>query len=78
MRAHGLEGLRNSLVKRTTLPGLSPVAAEDLVRRNFTACRPDAVWLSDFERHEALFYRVEVNGLHLRVVAATCPKLRAA
>jgi putative transposase len=48
MRAHGLEGVRNGLVKRTTLPGLSPVAADDLVRRNFTADRPDAVWLSDF------------------------------
>jgi putative transposase len=32
----------------TTLPSLSPVAADDLVRRNFTALRPDAVWLSDF------------------------------
>ena len=48
MRAHGLEGVRNGLTQRTTLPGLSPVAAEDLVRRNFTADRPDAVWLSDF------------------------------
>ncbi len=48
MRAHGIEGVRNGKVKRTTLPGLSPVAADDLVRRNFTADRPDAVWLSDF------------------------------
>ena len=48
MGTHGIEGLRNGKVKRTTLPGLSPVAADDLVRRNFTAERPDAVWLSDF------------------------------
>jgi putative transposase len=48
MRAHGLEGVSNGKVQRTTLPGLSPVAADDLVRRNFTALRPDAVWLSDF------------------------------
>jgi putative transposase len=48
MRAHGIEGLHNGQVKRTTLPGLSPVAADDLVRRDFTALRPDAVWLSDF------------------------------
>jgi putative transposase len=48
MRAHGIEGLRNGHVMRTTLPGLSPVAADDLVRRNFSADRPDAVWLSDF------------------------------
>ena len=60
------------------LPGLSPVAADDLVRRNFTADRPDAGWLSDSERHEALFYRVEVKGLDLRAVAAARVKLRAA
>ncbi|HEY5529958.1 MAG TPA: IS3 family transposase [Thermoleophilia bacterium] len=48
MRASGIQGLCNGLVTRTTLPGLSPVAADDLVRRNFTALRPDAVWLSDF------------------------------
>ena len=48
MRAHGIEGVRNGKVTRTTLPGLSPVAADDLLRRNFTAERPDAVWLSDF------------------------------
>jgi putative transposase len=48
MGTHGLEGASNGKVQRTTLPGLSPVAADDLVRRNFTALRPDAVWLSDF------------------------------
>ena len=48
MRTHGIEGVRNGRVQRTTLPGLSPVAAEDLVGRDFTALRPDAVWLSDF------------------------------
>jgi putative transposase len=48
MRAQSIEGLRNGQVQRTTLPGLSPVAADDLVRRNFSALRPDAVWLSDF------------------------------
>jgi putative transposase len=36
------------------------------------------VWCADVERHEALFYRVEVKGLHPRVVAATRAKLRAA
>jgi putative transposase len=48
MRAAGIQGIPNGMVTRTTLPGLSPVAAEDLVRRDFTALRPDAVWLSDF------------------------------
>ena len=48
MRANGIEGCRNGKVQVTTRPGPSPVAADDLVRRDFTADRPDAVWLSDF------------------------------
>lgn len=48
MRNAGLEGCRNGKVMITTRPGLNPVPAADLVRRDFTADRPDAVWLSDF------------------------------
>lgn len=48
MRKAGIAGCLNGKVQRTTLPGLSPEAADDLVRRDFTAERPDAVWLSDF------------------------------
>lgn len=48
MRTHGIAGCVNGRVQRTTLPGLSPVAADDLVCRDFSADRPDAVWLSDF------------------------------
>ena len=48
MRTHGIAGCLNSNVQRTTLPGPNPVPAEDLVRRDFTATHPDAVWLSDF------------------------------
>jgi putative transposase len=48
MRAHGICGLSNGPVKRTTVPGSSPVAADDLVRRDFSATRPDQVWLADF------------------------------
>lgn len=48
MRKAGIEGCRNGKVKVTTRPGRNPVAADDLVRRDFTADRPDAVWLSDF------------------------------
>jgi transposase InsO family protein len=47
MRAHGIEGLRNGKSQRTTLPGPSPIAAPDLVGRDFSAGRPDAVWLAD-------------------------------
>jgi putative transposase len=69
MRAHGIEGIANGLVTRTTLPGLSPVAAEDLVRRNFTANRPDAVWLSDFtciRTWEGWSYLAIVLDVHTR------------
>jgi transposase InsO family protein len=48
MRKHGIEGCRNGKTQVTTVPGSNPVAADDLVRRDFTADRPDAVWLSDF------------------------------
>ena len=48
MRTHGLAGCLNGKVQVTTRPGLCPVAAPDLVRRDFSATRPDAVWLSDF------------------------------
>ena len=48
MRAAGIEGCHNGGVQVTTRPGPNSVAADDLVRRNFTADRPDAVWLSDF------------------------------
>ncbi len=48
MRGNGLVGVGPVESKKTTLPGLAPLAAPDLVRRDFTATRPDAVWLSDF------------------------------
>ena len=48
MRTHGIEGCCNGKTQVTAVPGPAPVPAEDLVRRDFTADRPDAVWLSDF------------------------------
>ncbi|MCE5190908.1 MAG: IS3 family transposase [Actinomycetia bacterium] len=48
MRTHGIEGCHNAKSQRTTMPGPNPVAAEDLVRRDFSATRPDEIWLSDF------------------------------
>ena len=48
MRAHEICGVGPAKTKKTTLPGLAPVAAPDLVRRNFTASRPDELWLADF------------------------------
>lgn len=48
MRQHGIEGCHNAKTQRTTMPGPDPVAAEDLVCRDFTATRPDEIWLMDF------------------------------
>ena len=48
MRAHGIVGVGSVRTEKTTVPGLAPVAAPDLVRRDFRADRPDAVWLVDF------------------------------
>jgi hypothetical protein len=31
------------------------------VKRNFTASRPDELWVADFERHEALLNREGVQ-----------------
>jgi transposase InsO family protein len=45
------------------------VAAPDLVRRNFTAERPDAVWLSDFtyiRTWEGWSYLAVVLDVHTR------------
>jgi len=46
--------------------------------RGMEITRAGQVWSADIERHEALFYRVEVKGLHPRTVAAARAKLRAA
>ena len=44
MRTHGIAGLCNGKVARTTLAGPNPIAAPDLLRRDFTAdrARPSA------------------------------------
>jgi putative transposase len=48
MRGNSIAGVGPAKTKKTTLPGLAPVAAPDLVRRDFTAFRPNALWLADF------------------------------
>ncbi|MBN1459809.1 MAG: IS3 family transposase [Armatimonadetes bacterium] len=73
MRTHGIQGAANGQTVRTTLPGLSPVAADDLVRRNFTARRPDAVWLSDstyIRTREGWSYLAVVLNVHTRRIVS--------
>jgi hypothetical protein len=50
----------------------------DLVERDFSAARPNQLWVADLERHEALLDRVVVKGHRRRSVAAGRLKLRAA
>ncbi len=47
MRARGLEGVSRRKRVRTTRRGKSPRAVPDLVERNFTAKRPDELWVAD-------------------------------
>jgi len=70
MRQAGLQGARRGRRYVTTRPAPAASPAPDLVRRDFSAPRPNALWLVDFERHEALSNRVEVGDFHRRVVAA--------
>ena len=73
MRKAGIEGCSNGKVQVTTRPGLSPVAAPDLVRRDFSATHPDAVWLSDFtyiRTWEGWSYLSIVLDVHTRRIDA--------
>jgi transposase InsO family protein len=49
MRAHGIQGAkRRGKPWRTTIPDPRALRAPDLVDRDFTAARPDELWVADF------------------------------
>ena len=49
MRTHGIQGAkRRGKPWRTTTPDPTALRAPDRVNRDFTATRPDALWLADF------------------------------
>ena len=48
MRAHGLRGATRAKKHRTTRPDPAAVRAPDLVNRQFSADRPDRLWVADF------------------------------
>ena len=76
MRRAGLAGLSgNRRPRRRPRPVDTPV---DLVDRNFARSKPDQLWVTDLERHEALTNRAVVKGHRLVLVAASMLKLRAA
>jgi putative transposase len=48
MKELGIEGIRRGKKRRTTIADPSAARAPDLVDRNFTASRPNQLWVADF------------------------------
>jgi putative transposase len=48
MRTAGLQGVRRGRTVRTTIPDSAAVRPADLVKRDFTASRPNQLWVVDF------------------------------
>jgi putative transposase len=71
MRHQGIRGASRAKKRFTTKSDPAAVRAPDLVNRNFSAPRPDALWVADFERHEALSNPAVMKGHRLRLVAAS-------
>jgi putative transposase len=79
MRQMGLQGaIRGRRYKKTTIVDEEAERPADLVQRNFTADRPNRLWVADLERHEALINRAVMKGHRPVLVAAGAVKLRAA
>jgi putative transposase len=70
MRELGLQGVRRGKPRRTTTPDATAPRPADLVDRDFSATRPNQLWVADLERHEVLPNRVVVKGHRLWPVAA--------
>lgn len=71
MRKHGIEGVRKGKTQQTTIPGPTPIPAKDLVKRNFTAKRPDQLWVADFtyiRTWEGWSYLAVVLDVHTRSI----------
>jgi transposase InsO family protein len=67
MQRAGVVG-RSGARKRYGIPSIA--TADDLVDRMFVRERPNQLWVTDIERHEALSNRAVVKGRRLRSVAA--------
>lgn len=66
MHRAGIQGRTGSPKRR--IAGVP--TADDLVERLFVRERPNQLWVTDIERHEALSNRAVVKGHRLRSVAA--------
>jgi transposase InsO family protein len=78
MREMGLQGIVRGRKRKTTFVDEAAPRPADLVQREFTADRPNQLWVADLERHEALTNRAVVKGHRRALVAAGAQKLRAA
>lgn len=72
MAAEGLQGRcgRRGL-PRTTIADPAAAPAPNRLERDFRPQRPDRVWVTDIERHEALSNPAVVKGHRLWLVAAS-------
>ena len=71
MRAAGLRGRHPRAYKRTTVAGQRPVAAPDLIGRDFTAEHPNEKWCGDItyvKTWDGWAYVATVIDLHSRAV----------
>jgi putative transposase len=68
LRAAGLRGRYPRAWKRTTIGGDRPVAAPDLIGRDFTAALPDTVRRRDLHQDLGRAYLATVIDLHSRAV----------
>ena len=73
MRAHGIQGAkRRGKPWRTTTPDPAALRPPDLVDRDFTAARPDELWLADFTYlrcwEGVVFFSFVIDAFSRRVV----------
>ena len=69
MRRHGLQAKSARLFRATTRRNLAHPVAPNLLRRNFTASRPDQIWLADITyipTREGWLYLAAVLDLYSR------------
>ena len=73
MRTHGIQGAkRRGKPWRTTIPDPAATRSPDLVQRDFSAERPDALWLADFTYLRCweglVFFSFVIDAFSRRVV----------
>ena len=81
MRGMGLQGAVRGKTFKTTIPDLAAVRPPDLVDRNFTATRPNQLWVADLTyvaTWHGFVYVAFVIDVFSRLIAAHRPGPRCA